>query len=80
MSDNVIGEIFNITEDADIEFKEICGFIFAVQTKIILINDKISSAEIKPLGIIYSQKKDFFFAPLDENADVEEIVEKFVME
>ena len=83
MSDNIIDDMmenFNITEDIEIEFRKINGFTFVFESKITSLNDKISSGEIKPLGIIYRQNKDYYFAPLDDKANVKEIVEKYLKE
>ena len=83
MNNNILDDImenFNITEDIKIEFNEIYGFTFVFETKIILINDEISSGEIKPLGIIYRQNKDYYFTPLDEKTNIKEIVKKYLTE
>ena len=81
MSDNILNdlkEIFEIKEDTIIEFKEICGFIFVFKTRIQSIKDKVPSAEIKPLGVIYTENDDYYYTPLDKDADINEIIGEFV--
>ena len=71
-------EIFNINEDMKIEFKEICGFTFVFITRVFTINEQLSSAEIKPAGIIYDENDQYYFAPLYDVDNLEEIVKEFV--
>ena len=71
-------EIFNIHEDMKIEFIEICGFTFVFITRIFTINEQLSSAEIKPVGIIYEENDQYYFAPLYDVDNLEEIVKEFV--
>lgn len=81
MSDNILDEIkkiFEIKEEIIIEFKEVCGFIFVFKIRIISIKDRMPSAEIKPLGVIYTENDDYYFAPLYEHADIDEILREFV--
>ena len=73
-------EIFNINEDMKIEFKAMCGFTFVFITRIFAINDKLSSAEINPAGIIYDENGQYYFAPLYDVNNIEEIVQEFVKE
>lgn len=81
MSDNVLDElmeIFEIRQDTEIEFKEMYGLTFAFIRKITQIKERISSAEISPLGIIYSKNGEYYFAPLDEVQNINEIVREYV--
>ena len=67
-------------ETVKIEFKKIHNLTFVFKTKIITLNEKITSLEINPTGIIYTQKEDYYFAPLSEDYDIEKIAEKFAKE
>jgi hypothetical protein len=78
MSDNILNDLFDIKEEKTIEFKELYGFTFVFMTSISSINEKISSAEIKPVGIIYTENEEYYFAPLDETYQINEIVKEFV--
>lgn len=78
MSDNFLKDLFKITEDTSFEFKEICGFTFAFMTKTTLINNKISSYEIQPVGIIYVENDEYYFAPIEEMENIDEVIEKYV--
>lgn len=81
MSDDLLSDLreaFEIKERVFFEFKELYGLTFAFKTKIIFIKDKPSAAEIKPMGIIYKENGEYYFAPLDKRADIEAIVKKYV--
>jgi hypothetical protein len=78
MSDNILNDLFDIKEEKTIEFKELYGFTFVFMTSISSINEKISSAEIKPVGIIYTENEEYYFAPLDKVENTSEIIEEYV--
>lgn len=81
MSDDILDEIkniFEITEDTDYEFRKLYGFTFVFKRKIISVGEKISSAEIKPAGIIYEENGQYYYAPLDKTENITEIIEKYV--
>ena len=81
MSDDIIRdlkEIFEIKEESNYEFSELYGLTFVFQTKILHVKDVLSSAEIKPLGIIYTENDDFYFAPLDKVENMPEIIKEYV--
>lgn len=71
-------EMFSINETCDFEFSEVCGFTFAFKTRILTIEDKLTSASIKPVGIIYEENGEYYMAPLDETVDINEVIEEFV--
>lgn len=75
MSDD---EIFKINRNTEFKFKNVNGFTFVFEETILEINDRISSAEIKPTGIIYEENDEFYFAPLDKVGDIEAIIKEFV--
>lgn len=78
MSDDFLKDLFEISEDIEYEFKEICGFTFAFMTKTTIIKDKISSYEIAPVGIIYKKNDEYYFAPVDKTDNIEEVIEEYV--
>ena len=81
MSDDIVRDlqnIFEIKEESYYEFKEIYGLTFAFQTKIHHIKGILSSAEIRPLGIIYTENEEFYFVPLDRVKNLPEIIEEYV--
>ena len=67
-----------INEIEKIEFKKKYNLTFVFQTKTTLYNDIIASSEITPLGIIYTNEKDYYFAPLCEDYNISEIVKEYV--
>ncbi|MBE6500486.1 MAG: hypothetical protein E7Z80_08095 [Methanobrevibacter thaueri] len=78
MNDNIIQDIFEIKDKTYIEFKTQHNLTFVFKTKILIMKDKIPTAEIKPLGIIYKQNQDYYFAPLTPVESIEEIVKEYV--
>ena len=76
MSDDILKRHFDI--DSDYQFREVCGLTFVFKRNFISIKDKLSSAEIKPVGIIYTEKGQEYFAPLDSGGNIEEIIEEYV--
>ena len=81
MSDDIFKDIekmFEVNQDTIIEFKRLYGFTFVFKTKIITFHDSISSAEIKPLGIIYDEKGEYYFAPLHRSVNISRVVKEYV--
>ena len=73
-----IEDIFDIRTDKEYHFKEVYGLTFAFSEKIVHINDKISSAELRPVGIIYEENSQYYLAPLYDAIEIEEVVREFV--
>jgi len=71
-------DMFSINETCNFEFREVCGFTFVFKTRILTMNDKLTSASIKPVGIIYEENGEYYMAPLDETVDINEVIEEFV--
>lgn len=69
---------FNIRNIDDFEFHECFGFTFAFKREIICINDQLSSASITPVGIIYEENGEYYFAPLHENVEIDEIIKEYI--
>ena len=71
-------DLFELDKKTKIEFRKLYGFTFAFKTTILKINSEISSAEIRPVGIIYEENDEYYFAPLDKVTKKEEIIKKYV--
>ena len=69
---------FKINQDTEFKFKDLYGFTFVFEENILRINEKISSAELKPVGIIYEEHDEYYFAPLDEVGDIKAIINEFM--
>ncbi len=67
-----------IEENHEYEFKKLYGFTFVFKKSVTCINDRISSAEIKPVGIIYEENGEYYFAPIDVIDKIEAVVKEFV--
>ena len=73
-------EFFKITQDTEFKFKDSYGFTFVFEENILRINEKISSVELKPVGIIYEENDEYYFAPLDEVGDIKAVINEFMKE
>ena len=71
-------EFFKINQDTEFKFKDSYGFTFVFEENILRINEKISSVELKPVGIIYEENGEYYFAPLDEVGDIKAIINEFM--
>ena len=69
---------FKINQDTEFKFKDSYGFTFVFEENILRINEKISSAELKHVGIIYEENDEYYFAPLDEVGDIKAIINEFM--
>ena len=81
MSDNILDLIKEKIKYENIDdyiFKEKYGLIFVFKRKIFTLNNQLPSAEIKPLGLIYTENEDIYFAPFSEKENVKEIVKEYV--
>ncbi|MEE1129190.1 MAG: hypothetical protein UHW99_04335 [Methanobrevibacter sp.] len=70
--------LFKINQNTEFKFKNVNGLTFVFEENILEVNEKISSAELKPLGIIYEENDEFYLAPLDEVTDIKAIIKEFV--
>ena len=75
---NEIDDILNLTHSRKIEFRQLYGFTFVFKTDIVNINENITSAEIKNIGIIYEENDEYYFAPLYDVEDIDEIIREYV--
>ncbi len=76
--ENLLDDLFEIKTYYQYDFKKLYGLTFVFSEKIVHINDKISSAEIRPVGIIYEENGQYYLAPLYDKIETEEVVRKFV--
>lgn len=74
----VMNQLFDIDIKTTYHFREFYGFTFVFKKDIAQINDQLTSAEIKPLGIIYKENDDYYFAPLDVTIELDEIIKEYV--
>ena len=59
------------------EFKTLYGFTFVFKTTFRSMKGEITSADISPVGIIYSENDELYFAPLCDKYDLDEVVRKY---
>ena len=77
---NFVEEFLDIDEISDYQYKEVCGFTFVFKREITVLNDRISSADIRPIAIIYEENGQYYLAPIDVVDEIEEVVKGFVSE
>lgn len=73
-----LDEMLEITEDIEYVFEKRFGLTFVFRRDITFIRDEITSAEIIPIGIIYEENDQYYFAPLYDKDEIEVIVKEFV--
>lgn len=73
-----IEDLLDIKKIGRYGFREIYGFTFVFKEEIFLINDHRSSAEIRPIGIIYEENGEYYLAPIDVVDEIEEVIKEFV--
>ena len=73
-----IEDLLEIKKIGRYDFREIYGFTFVFKKEIYLINDYRSSAEIRPIAIIYEENGEYYLAPIDVVDEIEEVVKQFV--
>ena len=81
MKDEIVDFItgqFDIDANIAFEFRESCGFTFVFEKSFFTYQGKYSSAEIRPVAIIYEENDEFYLAPLDEITKIDAIVKEFV--
>lgn len=77
---NFLYDALDIKEIKKYEFIEKYGFTFVVKREDTYINDKLSSAEIIPLGIIFDENGEYYYAPLHVTTEIDAIVKEYVEE
>lgn len=81
MKDEIIdflsGEL-DMEGNVEFEFRELYGFTFVFQKWFLSYEENYSSAEIKPVGIIYEENGEFYLAPLYEDVEIEEVIKSYV--
>ena len=71
-------KLLKIDETREYEFRNIYGFTFAFMRKIVYLDNRLTFSEIKPVGIIYEENGEYYFAPLDKVVDITAVVKEFV--
>lgn len=59
-------------------FRSMYGFTFAFKSEFIVMKDRLTSASIEPVGIIYEENGEFYLAPLYDDVEIEEVIKSYV--
>lgn len=71
-------DTFEIETDSEYQFKEMYGLTFVFKNETVMINKRLSSKLLSPVGIIYEENDEYYFAPIDENVSISETVWEYV--
>lgn len=77
---DLILEMTDIKEISEYEFHDLYGFTFVFKREFLQFRDDISSASIAPVGIIYDENEEYYFAPFAEDVNVKEIIENYLID
>ena len=72
-----IYDTFSIEKIDEYEYVARFGLTFVFKRELITLKNRISSCEIFPVGIIYEENGKYYFAPLHEKYEIEDIVHGF---
>lgn len=73
-------DTFEIETDSEYQFKEMYGLTFVFKNETVMINKRLSSKLLSPVGIIYEENDEYYFAPLDEKISPSDAVKEYVKE
>ena len=74
----VIDYILDFDSTSQYLFCELYGFTFVFRRDITITNNRLTSAEILPVGLIYEENNEFYYAPLHGQDEIDEIIREFV--
>lgn len=75
---NFINDIFDIDQRIEYYFHEIYGFTFVIKEEFSVIRGQVSSAQLEPIGIIYEENGNYYFAPLCGIDNFNEVIKEYV--
>lgn len=73
-----ISDISNIEIINEYEFHELCGLTFVCKSEFFQVKNQISSASITHIGIIYTENNEYYFAPLSDDINVDQVVKNYL--
>ncbi len=73
-----IQDTFEIEIDSKYHFKKLYGLTFVYRDDVISTKNSINAYSLTPLGIIYDEKEEYYFAPIDESATISDVVQEYV--
>lgn len=73
-----VHDTFEIETDGEYQFKEMYGLTFVFKNETVLIKKRIISNSLSPVGIIYEENDEYYFAPLDENISLSDVVPEYI--
>lgn len=71
-------DAFEIEIDSEYQFKKLHGLTFVFKNDVTIIKNRLSSNSLVPVGIIYEEKGEYYFAPLDNKVSLSDVVREYV--
>lgn len=71
-------DAFEIEVDSEYQFKELYGLTFVFKNDVTIIKKRLSSNSLSPVGIIYEENDEYYFAPLDKSVSLSSVVREYV--
>ena len=75
---DLIEKFLDIKTKNEYLFHELCGLTFVFKRHTTFLNSQITSGEIYPLGIIYEENGQYYYAPLYDEDEIDKIVSEYV--
>lgn len=77
---DLIDDLFELDVREEWHFRKLYGFTFVFKRNLIEYRNSLTSCEIRPVGIIYTQNGEYYFAPFGKAEKIEKMVEAYVRE
>ncbi|WP_407412708.1 hypothetical protein [Methanobrevibacter sp.] len=74
----LVYDAFEIERDIEYQFKKLYGLTFVFKNDATIIKKRLSSNSLTPVGIIYEENNEYYFAPLDRNVSISDVVREYV--
>ena len=71
-------DAFEIEIDSEYQFKKLYGLTFVFKNDVTIIRNRLSSNSLIPVGIIYEENEEYYFAPLDNKVSLSEVIREYV--
>ena len=75
---NFVYDAFEIEINSEYQFKKLYGLTFVFKNEMAIIKNRLSSNSLTPVGIIYEENDEYYFAPLDKRVSLNDVVREYV--
>ena len=74
----IMEDFLDIRIRSEYLFRSLYGLTLVFRREYAVINNQLSSATIEPIGIIYEENGEYYYAPLHDGDKIDDIVKEFV--